>query len=183
MQAGISVYCPHTALDSVKGGINDWLAKAFGPSEVVYITDKNDDAGGVGRKVTLPEPGISIQEVVANIKKHLQLQHGQFIRTETNQPNLTLLVSVQVAQPYEQNQSNKKIRTIAICAGSGASVFQGVDADLYFTGEMQHVSLFFFSPKRYINQASFSMKFWQLSRWTDLWCCVRSCHLLFLFGK
>lgn len=139
MQAGISIYCPHTALDSVKGGINDWLAKAFGPSEVAYITDKNDDAGGVGRKVTLPE-GISIQEAVANIKKHLQLQHGQSVHTETSQRNLTLSVSVQVAQPYEQNQSNKNIRTIAICAGSGASVFQGVDADLYFTGEMQHVS-------------------------------------------
>lgn len=86
MQAGISVYCPHTALDSVKGGINDWLAKAFGPSEVAYITDKNDDAGGVGRKVTLPE-GILIQEAVANIKKHLKLQHGQSVYTETSQPN------------------------------------------------------------------------------------------------
>lgn len=53
---------------------------------------------------------------------------------------LTILGLVQVAQPYEQSPSNKKIRTIAICAGSGASVFQGVDADLYFTGEMQHVS-------------------------------------------
>lgn len=86
MQAGISVYCPHTALDSAKGGINDWLAKAFGPSEVGYITDNNDDAGGVGRKVTLPE-GISLQEAVTIIKKHLQLQHGQSFHTESSQPN------------------------------------------------------------------------------------------------
>lgn len=77
-QAGISIYCPHTALDSVKGGINDWLAKAFGPSDVTYITDKKDEAGGVGRKVTLPEPGISIHEAVVNIKKHLSLQHGKY---------------------------------------------------------------------------------------------------------
>ncbi len=26
---GISVYCPHTALDSVWGGINDWLAEGL----------------------------------------------------------------------------------------------------------------------------------------------------------
>ena len=44
---------------------------------------------------------------------------------------------MQVAYPYDQ--PDKKIRTIAICAGSGASVVQGVEADLYFTGEMQHV--------------------------------------------
>ena len=26
-QTGISIYCPHTALDNCVGGINDWLAK------------------------------------------------------------------------------------------------------------------------------------------------------------
>lgn len=25
-QAGISVYCPHTAVDAAPGGLNDWLA-------------------------------------------------------------------------------------------------------------------------------------------------------------
>lgn len=34
---------------------------------------------------------------------------------------------------------NKKIQSIAICAGSGESVLMGVDADVYFTGEMGHV--------------------------------------------
>lgn len=30
------------------------------------------------------------------------------------------------------------IRTVAICAGSGASVLNGVASDLYLTGEMGH---------------------------------------------
>ena len=30
------------------------------------------------------------------------------------------------------------IRTVAVCAGSGGSMFSGVTADVYFTGEMQH---------------------------------------------
>ena len=30
------------------------------------------------------------------------------------------------------------ISSIAVCAGSGASVFKGVEADLYLTGEMSH---------------------------------------------
>ena len=30
------------------------------------------------------------------------------------------------------------VSTIAICAGSGGSMLLGVDADVYFTGEMSH---------------------------------------------
>jgi putative NIF3 family GTP cyclohydrolase 1 type 2 len=33
------------------------------------------------------------------------------------------------------------ISSIAICAGSGGSVLGGVQADVYLTGEMQHVSV------------------------------------------
>ncbi|KAF8551094.1 NGG1p interacting factor 3 [Imleria badia] len=32
----------------------------------------------------------------------------------------------------------REVRTVAICAGSGGSVLDGVDADVYFTGEMSH---------------------------------------------
>ncbi|OCB87045.1 hypothetical protein A7U60_g5780 [Sanghuangporus baumii] len=107
-QAGISVYSPHTALDSVYGGINDWLAEAFvEPNRdmswldmnVTCLKDNNDSRGASGRLLTLPLP-------------------------------------VQVTRPYEN--PDRRISTIAICAGSGGSMFEGVDADLYFTGEMQH---------------------------------------------
>ena len=37
-----------------------------------------------------------------------------------------------------------EVRTVAICAGSGGSVLSGVDADVYFTGEMSHVRPFGF---------------------------------------
>ena len=38
----------------------------------------------------------------------------------------------------------REVRTVAICAGSGGSVLDGVDADVYFTGEMSHVRPFGF---------------------------------------
>ena len=44
------------------------------------------------------------------------------------------MISVRLATP----SSEKPIKTIAICAGSGASVVSNVKADLYFTGEMGH---------------------------------------------
>jgi dinuclear metal center YbgI/SA1388 family protein len=31
LEAGLAVYSPHTALDAAAGGVNDWLACAFGP--------------------------------------------------------------------------------------------------------------------------------------------------------
>ncbi len=34
----------------------------------------------------------------------------------------------------------KDVQTIAICAGSGGSAFGSAKADLYWTGEMSHVS-------------------------------------------
>ncbi|HKO51752.1 MAG TPA: Nif3-like dinuclear metal center hexameric protein, partial [Polyangiaceae bacterium] len=30
LEAGLAVYSPHTALDAAVGGVNDWLARAFG---------------------------------------------------------------------------------------------------------------------------------------------------------
>jgi dinuclear metal center YbgI/SA1388 family protein len=30
LEAGVAVYSPHTALDAAAGGVNDWLASAFG---------------------------------------------------------------------------------------------------------------------------------------------------------
>jgi putative NIF3 family GTP cyclohydrolase 1 type 2 len=32
----------------------------------------------------------------------------------------------------------KEIKSVAVCAGSGASLLLGVQADLYLTGEMSH---------------------------------------------
>lgn len=33
-RAGISIYSPHTALDAAEGGVNDWIAEAFGSGDV-----------------------------------------------------------------------------------------------------------------------------------------------------
>ncbi|KAI5118574.1 hypothetical protein M0805_004190 [Coniferiporia weirii] len=117
--SGISVYTPHTALDSVNGGVNDWLAGAFGPKHVPsYLESKDDARGGAGRLLTLPDPGLPVQDVVSSIKRHLGTS-GQ----------------VQLSVPYA---GERNIKTVAICAGAGESMFNNVDADLYFTGEMPH---------------------------------------------
>ena len=45
---------------------------------------------------------------------------------------------VQVAYPFGSDPTAATVKTVAICAGSGGSMFAGLTADAYFTGEMQH---------------------------------------------
>jgi len=117
--SGVSVFCPHTSLDSTKGGVNDWLAQAFSrffrPDSIHPLEQKiGEDPGvGQGRMVTLEKP-TPLATLIPDIKKHLGVHH------------------VQVADVA------KGVQTIAICAGSGGAVFSGVKADLYWTGEMSH---------------------------------------------
>ena len=37
LEAGVAVYSPHTALDNMEGGINDWLLSGIGEGEVAAL--------------------------------------------------------------------------------------------------------------------------------------------------
>ncbi|KAH9837286.1 NGG1p interacting factor 3 [Rhodofomes roseus] len=121
--AGISVYSPHTSLDSFVGGINDWLClglndQAVPKSEhISYIGEDKEGLGGLGRIITFPHP-VSMNELQRRVKAHLKLEH------------------IQVG--YTAARDLSTVRSVAVCAGSGGSVLLGVDADVYFTGEMAH---------------------------------------------
>ncbi|XP_036429206.1 NIF3-like protein 1 [Colossoma macropomum] len=73
---------------------------------------------GQGRHIVLDEP-VSVAVAVQRMKTHLGL------------PHLRLALG-------EQRTLDTVVKTAAVCAGSGASVLQGVKADLYITGEMSH---------------------------------------------
>jgi dinuclear metal center YbgI/SA1388 family protein len=118
--SGISVYSPHTALDSCVGGINDWLCQGFGTGVTTAITQnksfpEGQEGSGSGR-IHVLQNECALDEIVLQIKKHLGLKH------------------VRLAKPMNFH----KIKTIAVCAGSGSGVLGGVKADLYLTGEMGH---------------------------------------------
>ena len=80
--AGISVYSPHSALDSVTDGINDWLCtKVAGPLRDITWTSRfigqefPDGLGGVGRVVTLKDP-VDLQSLAARLRNDLELKEG-----------------------------------------------------------------------------------------------------------
>ncbi|RDB15727.1 Protein NIF3 [Hypsizygus marmoreus] len=126
---GISIYSPHTALDSVWGGVNDWLAEGILDGKesgkvASLISDKvnavGTSEGGEGRLVTL-HSSIGMEVLERRIKNYLKLSHIQV-------GYAALSTDIRLSP----------IRTIAVCAGSGGSMLVGNKADVYFTGEMSH---------------------------------------------
>lgn len=112
---GISIYSPHTSLDSTRNGINDWLSRLIGKGTVKPIIPNTTNAEiGAGRILTLSKP-VLLSELIDRVKIGLNLNH------------------VRVAGTLETS-----ISTVAICAGSGTGLLKGVVADLWITGEMGH---------------------------------------------
>jgi dinuclear metal center YbgI/SA1388 family protein len=118
----ISVYSPHTALDNCKGGINEWLAAGLPgttkPLDIIKDAPIGHEGIGYGQIVTLDAP-TSLDDVVSLIKSRLTLSQ------------------VRVARGFTE----KQVSTIAICAGSGASLLMENGkprADVVWTGEMSH---------------------------------------------
>ncbi|KAG8036211.1 hypothetical protein G9C98_004791 [Cotesia typhae] len=113
----IALYSPHTSFDSIRGGVNDWLAGAFDIKTSVPIEPNSVDANnGMGRFCTLTSP-ITDQEAVNLVKRRINLNYVRLARVHS---------------------PDKLIKTVAVCAGSGASVLKNIKADLFVTGEMLH---------------------------------------------
>lgn len=115
IQKNIAVYSPHTALDAVIGGVNDWLAGGVGDGEVSVLHPIPDSDAGQGRLVELKRP-VKIKTLAQRIKTHLGLKN------------------LRIASPAE----DISVQTVALCAGAGTDAFKGVEADCYLTGEMSH---------------------------------------------
>jgi dinuclear metal center YbgI/SA1388 family protein len=118
LEHGIAIYSPHTALDAVPGGINDWLLEPFGPGERQFIVPSQRPDAGVGRTLSLQQP-LPLSTLVERIREHLGIAHCRVAATLAHQ--------------------DQPIRSVAVCAGSGGAVFERSPAvDLYLTGEMRH---------------------------------------------
>jgi dinuclear metal center YbgI/SA1388 family protein len=115
IQTNTAVYSPHTALDAVIGGVNDWLAEGVGEGEVSVLQPIAGSDSGQGRLVELKE-SIPLNTLTQRIKQYLGLE------------------TLRVASPA----ADTPIQTVALCAGAGTDAFKGVQADCFLTGEMSH---------------------------------------------
>lgn len=77
----ISVYSPHTALDNVRPGINDYILPYLfpdSPTAEVITPSVHDPTCGAGRHITLAEP-MSIRTVLEDCSKRFNLPTGNII--------------------------------------------------------------------------------------------------------
>ncbi|SCU83050.1 LAFA_0D01464g1_1 [Lachancea sp. 'fantastica'] len=130
IQHGISVYCPHTAVDAAKDGVNAWLANSL-------VHDQS-----------LIESSVSIEQVSpAQGEKDFEVGYGRVVKLNSKVSLKSVIESLKVSLGIETvqcavNQALDKFRvqSVALCAGSGSGVFKNLkeDVDLYLTGEMSH---------------------------------------------
>lgn len=153
--AGISVYSPHTSLDAVEGGINDWLAALVdvngvtrpielltGLSESEKRHPRVSSRCGMGRLLELSAP-LSFDDIVDRVKRGLGLSHVRVAlpsswAASTSHPD----DDGKNSGKKKPSASSHPVRRVAICAGSGAGVFRKLNAsnrvDVLLTGEMGH---------------------------------------------
>lgn len=115
VQAGFTVYSPHTALDAAAGGLADWLIEGALGEEVPESVRPCGD-GEFGRVAELAKP-IAFRGLLDRLKKQLGVK------------------TLAVAKPVGMSA---KVGSVAVAAGSGSGVLRGAKADVYVTGEMSH---------------------------------------------
>nr|XP_055031429.1 NIF3-like protein 1 isoform X1 [Misgurnus anguillicaudatus]XP_055031430.1 NIF3-like protein 1 isoform X1 [Misgurnus anguillicaudatus] len=113
----VHLTCPSSALTAVVQTLvsNQHASKSL---NVTQVQQPPLLGCGQGRLSVLDEP-VSLAVAVQKMKTHLGL------------PHLRLALG-------DQQTLESLVKTVAVCAGSGGSVLQGVKADLYITGEMSH---------------------------------------------
>ncbi|WFB37189.1 Nif3-like dinuclear metal center hexameric protein [Kiritimatiellota bacterium B12222] len=108
LAAGISVYSPHTALDAATEGLSDWLCSAF-PQALA------ENVQGSGRRLVFPL-ALPLTELTDAITTLIQAPY------------------LRISKPIH----TKKIKSLGLCPGAGASVLKTMQVDAVFTGEMRH---------------------------------------------
>lgn len=119
VDSGISVFVPHTALDSAEGGMNDFISDKFLEIQHIRAPIYTEVSTGarVGRVVRFNRL-LSLGEVVQVLKRSLGI------------------VKLRIATGWGMDEM--RASSVAICVGSGYSVLKGADADVFLTGEMPH---------------------------------------------
>ncbi len=100
LEAGLAVYSPHTALDAAHGGVNDWLARAFGPGRSTPLTPHQEAPAELKLVVFVPRShvdelrvALSREAGAGSIGNYSECSyelegHGTFFGNEGSSPQL-----------------------------------------------------------------------------------------------
>ncbi|XP_077595585.1 NIF3-like protein 1 isoform X1 [Stigmatopora nigra] len=114
----VNLYCKASALGAVVEEVTKHIIDCDRSLRIVKAEKAPWSGHGQGRLSVLAQ-SVTLAEAVDKMKSHLSLPYVRLALGQGRTPESV-------------------IRTVAVCAGSGASVLNGVQADLYVTGEMSH---------------------------------------------
>lgn len=120
----LSMNCSANALVNILQALTLLLPEAVGKTEVIPLGQTPLLGTGQGRICTLHSP-TTLSELISRIKNHLSLKYVRLAAAHRSGSQLV-------------NPLQSVVQTIALCAGSGASVLRDRKADVYLTGEMSH---------------------------------------------
>lgn len=113
-RAGVAVYTPHTAWDNAPDGINAWLARTLGLTDVQPLRPFDDPSRGAGRYGALSQPQ-SLTALVDHVRKALDSPRIEFV-----------------------GDPKRTIQTLGIACGSAAEFWKDAErqgCDALLTGE------------------------------------------------
>ena len=122
IQNNVTIYSPHTALDAVSGGVNDWLLACVGDVKDAHVIEPaaKDPAQGMGRVGTL-RAATALSSIIERLKQTLNVPH------------------LRIAPAHNLPVESLTITRVAVCPGAGGSVVAHARGhDLVVTGEMRH---------------------------------------------
>ncbi|MHA3066179.1 Nif3-like dinuclear metal center hexameric protein [Lacticaseibacillus saniviri] len=117
LRANIAVYAAHTNLDSVAGGMNDWLAQALHLTQIVPFIDEGEEAG-MGRIGQLEHP-MPLADLIRTVKNTYHLKGLRVVA----------------------NDLQREIKRVAILGGDGGKFYldaEAAGADVYITGDVYY---------------------------------------------
>lgn len=119
IRGGLALFNAHTNADDARPGVSDALARTVGLDDLRPLSPATDEGTGTGRIGTLPES--RTLEAFAMLVAEALPFTPQGIR-----------VAGDLQEP---------VRTVAVCGGSGDSLFEQVRAagvDVYLTADLRH---------------------------------------------
>ncbi|XP_066476010.1 NIF3-like protein 1 [Tiliqua scincoides] len=116
-QTQVSLNCTQQALLQVVALLSQ-NSSLYQKMEIISLQKPLLEDTGMGRLCTLEEP-VSISVLTERVKSHLGLSH--------------IRLALGAGKSLES-----RVKMVALCAGSGSSVLQDTEGDLYLTGEMSH---------------------------------------------
>ncbi|XP_045116942.1 NIF3-like protein 1 [Portunus trituberculatus] len=151
LEKGIAVYSPHTAYDTLKGGVNDWLLKAFDVGEVTPLQQKDVPLPHSHQVEAALESDAAVQDLIQRVTQEVGeqvtvLKYGtncmKVLCGERDLPAIVSLTSTNSAAPAKLVVTKlEKVPLVGHGAGRRGSLAEPITVQQAISRVKTHLGL------------------------------------------